>query len=242
MTAGFDYDEHNSSYYSPYNSYYKMVQSGDMLQYMLDLKMVFEPGTKWVYCTGCSNLLGAIIEQVSGLTLEEFAENYLFDLIGIKEAYWERMTNGISTGTGLSMSIRNMGRLAYLYLNHGIWDKREILPLNWSQEIATPKVENVEYSEFSQTGYSYQWWTFYDKGIYFAWGSDGDQMLTRIMVIPHENLIAVITGYGSPDPSEYIIARFILPSLNPSSDGNFIGYQYFGLYFPFLILVSLYTG
>ncbi|MHA2250308.1 MAG: hypothetical protein ACXAD7_08095, partial [Candidatus Kariarchaeaceae archaeon] len=40
--------------------------------------------------------------------------------------------------------------------------------------------------------------------------------------------------------NEDIIARFILPSLNPSSDGNFIGYQYFGLYFPFLILVSLY--
>ncbi len=220
MTAGFDYNEHNCSYLDPENSYYKMSHSADMIQYMLDLPIVFEPGTNWEYSTGTSNLLGSIIEETSGMDLEDFADQYLFDVIGIESSYWSRAFNGVHTGTGLSLSTRSLASLAYLYLNKGSWDGEELLSEEWVDAVLSSKINNQGHSEIFDTdyGYSYQWWNMAEEGIYFAWGSDGVSLNTRIYIIPSLELIAVFSGYTTIEPSEYVLFNYILPSITDQTE------------------------
>jgi CubicO group peptidase (beta-lactamase class C family) len=224
MTAGFDYNEHNCSYYSTENSFYKMTHSADMVQYMLDLPIVFEPGTHWEYSTGTSNLIGAIIEETTGMDLESFADQYLFDKIGIGSSFWDRAINGIFTGTGLSLSTRSLASLAYLYLNNGMWDGMELLSEEWVNAVLSSKIDDQGYSEQFNTdyGYSYQWWNMEEEGIYFAWGSDGVSLHTRIYIIPSVQIIAVFSGYATNEPSEYILDNYILPSITdgPEEQGT----------------------
>lgn len=239
MTGGFDYKEHNCSYSSPENSWYKMTHNSDMIQYMLDLPVVEEPGTHWEYSTGTSNLLGAIIEQASGMTLEEFASLYLFEKIGVTSVSWWRTYNGIHAGTGLTVSTRSLASIAYLYMNRGNWDGEQIFPQEWVDNVLSTRVRNLGQSEHlvGDLGYSYQWWNLEEAGLYFAWGSNGYNLHTRVYLMPSESLIAVFSGSTLIDESEFIMAHYILPSLGVHQPGP--SPYYLLLVLPLLAMIPL---
>ena len=48
--------------------------ANDAIQYMLDPKMVFEPGIRFEYTNGVSHLLSCIITETTGMSALEFAE------------------------------------------------------------------------------------------------------------------------------------------------------------------------
>ena len=71
---------------------------------MLQQKLVAQPGTRFLYSSGISIVLGEIIHKVSGLRADDFAERYLFAPLGIREYYWQRYPNSlVQTGGGLSL-------------------------------------------------------------------------------------------------------------------------------------------
>ncbi|WP_397570933.1 serine hydrolase domain-containing protein [Schlesneria sp. T3-172] len=45
----------------------------------------FEPGTKWAYCNAGIDVLGRIVEVVSGVSFETFLENRLFQPLGMRD-------------------------------------------------------------------------------------------------------------------------------------------------------------
>ena len=63
-----------------------MQQSGDWVRFMLELPMAHEPGTRFVYCSGGTHLLSAIITRATRLSALEFARQVLFEPLGIREA------------------------------------------------------------------------------------------------------------------------------------------------------------
>src|SRR5438093_2098071 len=57
---------------------FEMRRSTDWLQFMLDLPMIAEPGTRWAYCSGNCHLLSAILPQTTGTNALTFARRELF--------------------------------------------------------------------------------------------------------------------------------------------------------------------
>jgi CubicO group peptidase (beta-lactamase class C family) len=51
--------------------------------------MQFAPGKRWYYNNSGYILLGAIIEKVSGQTYEEFVQQNIFDVLGMKHSYYD---------------------------------------------------------------------------------------------------------------------------------------------------------
>src|SRR5205814_6708652 len=47
--------------------------------------VAFEPGSKWVYCQSGINTAGRIVEVVSGVPFEQFAQERLFGPLGMKD-------------------------------------------------------------------------------------------------------------------------------------------------------------
>lgn len=77
-------------------------------------------------------LLGAILEETTGRDLLSFAHEALFDPIGLGTVHWEQTAGGhYQTGSGLSVTPRDMARLGYLMLHHGVWDGRQIVSSAW---------------------------------------------------------------------------------------------------------------
>jgi CubicO group peptidase (beta-lactamase class C family) len=211
MTAGLEWDEWTEPYNSPLNSHYKMWFASDNVQYVLDLPMQYDPGERWVYCSGATNLIGAIITEATGTSLFDYAVEKLFTPLGISPAdvFWPTDNQGLYWASGgVEMLPRDMAKFGYLYLNNGTWDDEQIVPKEWVQQsAATLRPFDI------LTGYSYQWWTYTNDiaNSYTARGYQGQ----FIFVVPSLDMVVVFTSSVPPDESElqaWLLYDYIIPS------------------------------
>ncbi|MHA1124014.1 MAG: serine hydrolase domain-containing protein [Candidatus Heimdallarchaeota archaeon] len=184
------------------------VSSPDQVQYALDIPMATIPGTVFNYDTCASHLLSAIIERVTGITTFEYAQEKLFEPLGITHVHWEHDKQGVYYGgNGLFMEPRDMAKFGYLFINNGYWDGQQIISEEWVN------LTTNEYWNFpGDWGYAYHWWTHEDINGYAAHGKDGQ----AIFVMPEEDLVVVFTAeiVGiDPEPYLEIIHNYILPEL-----------------------------
>jgi CubicO group peptidase (beta-lactamase class C family) len=59
----------------------------DKMKSLAHLPLLFQPGEKWQYGLN-SDLLGCLIEVISGKSLEAFFKQYIFDPLGMKDTYF----------------------------------------------------------------------------------------------------------------------------------------------------------
>lgn len=209
MTTGLDWNEWNNSYADPTNMYNQMFGSSNPIQFFLDLPMAHDPGEQWMYTTGASHLLSAIIQETTNMTTREFAEEYLFDPLNMTIGAWNVDTQGINNGgTQLFVTPQAMAKLGLLYLNNGTWDGQEILPEDWVAQASSAHA-NI----FPGMDYGYQWWIDTPDGTYHAAGSEGQY----IFVVPEYNVVVSITARAD-GPGEDIYEEIIQYVLN-SIDG-----------------------
>jgi len=186
MRAGIEWDESSYPYTDLRNTYIECSRSDDMVQFVLDREMAAKPGQIWNYNTGVSHLLSAIILEITGYDILDLANKFLFEPLGIKDAYWEHDRQGLTYGgSGLVLTPRDMAKFGLLYLENGTWDGEQIVPADYvAASIRT-------YSSFSpEEGYGYHWWTFPTHGTFAASGLYGQ----IIGVSPELDLVVVLTA------------------------------------------------
>ncbi len=207
MTTGLDWNEWNNSYEDPTNMYNQMFGSSNPIQFFLNLPMVSDPGTHWVYTTGASHLLSAIIQKVTNMTTREFAQEYLFDPLNMTIGAWNVDSQGINNGgTQLYITPRAMAKLGLLYLNNGSWNSQQILPVDWVFQSSYPHANIAQ-----DLDYGYQWWIETSHGLYYAVGSNGQY----IYVSSEYNVVVSMTANAN-EPGENIseeILQYILNSI-----------------------------
>ena len=121
--------------------YQEMMDTRDWVGFVLDKPMAAEPGSQFKYCSGCSHVMSAIIQETTGLNTLEYAQSHLFEPLGITNLYWELDGSGIPNGGwGLEINPRDMAKFGYLYLNNGTWDGQQIVPSDWVQEFNAGRI------------------------------------------------------------------------------------------------------
>src|SRR5207249_2058504 len=110
----------------------EMRRSPDWLQFMLDLPMVAEPGTRWAYCSGNPHVLSIILTKATRTNALAFARQALFEPLGIHDVRWPADPRGHNHGWGdLQLRPRDMAKLGQLFLRQGRWRGRQVLPDTW---------------------------------------------------------------------------------------------------------------
>jgi CubicO group peptidase (beta-lactamase class C family) len=87
MSSGFVWNE-DVPYNNPENSEIRMIKSPNPVEYVLSQPMEFPPGKVWKYNGGTTQLLAAIIEKTTGKKIDQFANEYLFQPLGITSFEW----------------------------------------------------------------------------------------------------------------------------------------------------------
>jgi CubicO group peptidase (beta-lactamase class C family) len=219
MKAGLSWDEWTYPYTDPRNDAAVMASRADFFRYVLERPIATTPGTKFVYNSGISLMLGEIIYKVSGLRADKFAERYLFSSLGITNYFWGKAPNGVvNTLGGLSLRPRDMAKIGYLFLNGGRWQDKQIVSKEWVKESTQQQAGAGQLPTwFLADGYGYQWWlgSFHvrDQTIesYSARGRGGQ----FIIVFPTLQMVAVFTGWNDNEllgqPLD-MLQRYILPA------------------------------
>jgi CubicO group peptidase (beta-lactamase class C family) len=204
MSAGFDARD---SYLYDWEGLDGLHSTSDAIQYMLDLEMAFEPGSRFEYTNGVSHLLSCIITEATGMSALEFAEEQLFESLGITGAEWSVDSQGHNWGySNLRITPHDMAKFGYLFLHGGEWDGEQVVPRYWVEEATSEQINAGTLLD----GYGYQWWTSTD-GYYSAIGYKGQ----FIHVVPELDLIMVTT---SREPNDFnriqnLLEEFVIPSV-----------------------------
>ena len=170
----------------------KIYKKNNWLQYFLNLPMVNEPGNVSNYCTMGQVLATEIISQTSDMTIDKFAEKYLFNPLYINNVNWGHTSKKeiIPSGKRLYMTSRDMAKIGQLILNNGKWNDEQVVSEKWIAESTTQK------TKITGIDYGYLWWNIpfkVNEKIFvskIATGNGGQY----IMVLPELDMVAVFTG------------------------------------------------
>ncbi len=157
----------------------------------LSLPVEHEPGTHFVYNSGATYMLSAIIQKLTGTRLLDYLTPRLFAPLGIHGMTWETCPMGIDTGGwGLSIKTEDIARFGLLYLQQGLWRGRRIVPAEWIEKATAKQVSNGQdpNSDWAQ-GYGYQFWRC-RHGAYRGDGAFGQYCI----VMPEQDAILAITS------------------------------------------------
>lgn len=168
----------------------EMMASPDWIQFTLDRKVMWEPGTHFVYCSPGMHLLSAIQQNATGMTALQYARMNLFEPLGIHDVIWYTDPQGYNVGSAdLYLHPHDMAKIGYLWLNKGQWEDKQVVSREWVED--SVKVQMVT---GGNDDYGYGWWVAKDEpAAYSAIGRGGQ----RILVVPDWDLIVVTTGGGS---------------------------------------------
>lgn len=214
MSSGIKWDE-ALAWTDPKNDGPHLVSEADPIGYVLARPVVAPPDVLWTYNGGGTELLGNILEHVSGKPLEAFAREALFQSLGITDVEWKAYKNGkIAAAAGLRLRPRDAAKIGQLVHNRGQWNGQQVVSADWIAQSITPRFQAVGY--FGGTlFYGYQWW----MGRSLARGNDikwvaafgwGGQ---RIFIVPELDLVMMTTTAQYGQPKEGLAAIDILSNI-----------------------------
>jgi CubicO group peptidase (beta-lactamase class C family) len=194
-------------------------ESGDSnwIRSFLAFPVKKEPGTFFVYNSGATYMLSAIIQKLTGQTLINYLTPRLFVPLGIEGADWEVDPNGIDTGGwGLRVKTEDIAKFGQLYLQKGIWNGKQILPEKWVAEATSAHVPSKETESDWEQGYGYQFWRCRHEA-YRGDGAFGQYCI----VVPEQDMVVAITSEtGDMGAVMDQIWKYILPAVqkNPLTE------------------------
>lgn len=198
--------------------YMMAAEDGDWARVFLNRPVDHVPGTHFVYNTGATYMLSAVLTRVTGKTALELANEWIFNYIGIKGAAWDTCPKGISIGgSGLHITPRDMMKMGVLLLSHGRWNDKQIIPSDYVNTAQIKKIDNRNPDDPNQNpnwaaGYCYQMW----RCSFNAFRADG-MGGQYIVMLPKYDMVAVFTSALGGDigyPLD-LIEQYLLPNILP---------------------------
>lgn len=157
-----------------------------LVSYMRRLPREAEPGTKFVYKTGETDMAGILVANATGKGLARYLSEKLWKPYGMeRDAIWMVDRGGMERGgCCMSMTLRDYARIGLLTLEGGKAAGRQVVPEWYIREATTDQIKPPVEGD-----YGYFWWIRGDDG-YAAQGIFGQQ----IRIVPDENLIVVVNA------------------------------------------------
>lgn len=171
--------------------------------YMRTLKKEVDPGIRFNYNTGETNLIGVLVSNATGKRLSQYLSEKIWASFGMEhEANWV-LNAGVSEHGGccISATVRDYARFGQFVLEEMSTDDPNVVPKGWFKEAGKKQVSFGN----ENGGYGYQWWVSNDDS-FSAIGIFGQQ----IFIDPSRNLvIAIISNWDRAVGNNYVELRSI---------------------------------
>lgn len=186
----------------------------DWVSAFLAQPVEYPPGTHFVYNSGATYMVSAIVQKTTGQTVLEYLTPRLFEPLGIEGATWECCPKGINVGGwGLAIKTEDIAKFGQLYLQDGVWEGTRLLPEGWVAEATAKQISNGDdpNNDWNQ-GYGFQFWRC-RHGAYRGDGAFGQ----FCVVMPAEDAVVAVTA-GTTNMGEVmnLMWRHLLPALGPA--------------------------
>lgn len=183
---------------------------------IVSLPVEYQPGTWFVYNTGATYMLSAIITQLTGETLLDYLRPRLFDPLGITNPTWESDPRGLSIGgAGLHIKTEEIANFGQMYLQKGMWQGKRLLTEAWVAEAtkATSDNSNTQTNPDWTVGYGYQFWRCQHNG----YRGDGAFGQYCIVLPEQDSVLVMISGVQDMQAVLNKVWAYLLPAMQPNA-------------------------
>ena len=187
MTSGVkwneDYDDPNSDV-AKFNNHKPEAGVEALVSYMRKLPREVPAGTRWLYSTGETNLVGTLVQRATQKPLATYLAEKVWGPAGMEQqATWLLSKTGQEIGgCCVQASPHDYARMGQFILNGATVNGQSIVPEDWWAQATTKQADIGTPGR----GYGYQWWTFGD-GSFTARGIFGQ----GIFIDPKRKLVIV---------------------------------------------------
>jgi len=185
------------------------------VQAFLSQPVEHEPGTHFVYNSGATYILSAILQRATGIKLIDYLQPRLFEPLGITGAKWDECPHGINTGGwGLELGTEDIAKFGQFYLDDGIWNGKRILPEGWVATASASHVSNGSdpNNDWNQ-GYGFQFW----RCRHNAYRGDGAYGQYCVVMPDQDAVVAITSGLGDMQNVLNLIWDHLLPGMGPKA-------------------------
>jgi len=200
MTSGVkwneDYADPNSDV-AKFNNHKPDEGVEAVVSYMRKLPRDVPAGTRWLYSTGETNLVGTLVQQATKKPLATYLSEKIWVPAGMEQqATWILSKTGQEIGgCCIQAAARDYARMGLFILNGARVNGQSILPDGWLTEATTARTSIGQ----PERGYGYQWWTYAD-GSFTARGIFGQGIFIdskrKLVIVSNANW-----ANGARDPA-----------------------------------------
>ena len=200
MTSGVkwneDYADPNSDV-ARFNNHKPEEGADAVVSYLRRLPREVPAGTRWLYSTGETNLVGILVSQATRKPLATYLSEKIWVPAGMEQqATWLLNKTGHEiSGCCLQAATRDIARFGQFIVGGAVVNGQPIVPQGWLAEATTSRTGIGQ----PERGYGYQWWTYAD-GTYAARGIFGQ----GIFIDPKRKIVIVSNANwagGARDPA-----------------------------------------
>lgn len=150
------------------------ITENDWVKYYLKQPQAYMPGEKFVYDTGCTFILSAMLQRITGYKLADFLQPRLFDVLGIERPHWNEWQGINVGGDGLFLRTYEILQFGKMLLNKGVYHNTRVVSEVWINESTKKQISTAESNSDPdwKCGYGYQFWCC-TNGSYRADGAHG---------------------------------------------------------------------
>ncbi|PKF75347.1 serine hydrolase domain-containing protein [Chryseobacterium sp. PMSZPI] len=208
MESGLDWDE---NYNNPFLPNAKAYYGKSLVKAVFSRNFKEEPGTRFEYQSGSTQLLGFALKKVLGKPLASYLSEKFWIPLGMEQhAKWSTDDYGMEkTYCCIHSNARDFAKLGQLFLDNGKVGDQQVLNLNFIEQMRTP-------TQKSQETYGMGLWINHDNPVkhYYFLGLQGQY----IIMIPEHNMVIVRTGSyanspkndkGRPDQVKFLVNEVV---------------------------------
>ncbi|MBA4054897.1 MAG: serine hydrolase, partial [Marivirga sp.] len=177
----------------------------------LSLPVVEKPGTRFMYNSGASFMLSAIVQKATGQTAHDYLKRKLFDPLNITGSTWTTNPDGVNMGAShLRLRTEDMAKFGQFFLQRGKWKGKQLLSKEWIISASSKQIESGKNDSSWAYGYGYQFW-LNPPGGFRADGAFGQYT----MIFPHQDAVVTITSESmSTKSTMQLVWDHLLPEMN----------------------------
>ena len=187
MASGLNWQE---DYYNPFGMTAQSYLDENIRKIILDLKVVEQPGEKFKYLSGNTELLGMVIEKATQKSLSNYLSESFWQPLGMHEnALWQLDSEESGMEKAfccLASNARDFAKFGRLYAHQGNFRGNQLLDSSFVKKSTEPRFSETPY-------YGYGFWlsNFMDKKIVVMRGILGQYVIS----IPEDKVIIVRLGH-----------------------------------------------
>lgn len=189
---------------------------GSWVRAVLEQPVTHKPGTHFIYNSGATHVLAAIVQRITGGRMSTFLQTRLYEPLGINRATWRSDPQGIDLGGfGSSATTEDIAKFGQLYLQKGVWQEQRIVSEAWVNEASRSHINNALPDDPTQPadwaqGYGYQFWRCQHN----AYRGDGAFGQYCIVMPAQDAVIAITSGVRNMQTVLDLVWGHLLPALS----------------------------